>query len=77
MYGVALYSTGRTERALAVLIRAHDRHPGDAEILLALSTINRERGARDAAMAYAKKLLEVAPEDPRARQILGDLERGR
>jgi tetratricopeptide (TPR) repeat protein len=65
VYGVALHSTGHTDRALAVLTRAHDRHPG------------RERGARDATMAYARKLLEVAPEDPRARQILGDLERGR
>jgi tetratricopeptide (TPR) repeat protein len=73
VYGVALHSTGHTDQALAVLARAHDRHPGDAEILLALSTINRERGARDAAMAYARKLLEVAPEDPRARQILGEL----
>ena len=77
VYGVALHSTGHTDQALAVLGRAHDRHPGDAEILVALSTINRERGAREAAMAYAKKLLEAAPEDPRARQILGELERGR
>ena len=77
VYGVALHSTGQTDRAFAVLSRAHDRHPGDAEILVALSTINRERGAREAAMAYARKLLEVAPEDPRARQILGELERGR
>jgi Flp pilus assembly protein TadD len=73
VHGVALHSTGRTDRALAVLTRAHERHPGDAEILLALSTINRDRGARDAAKAYARKLLEVAPEDPRARQILDEL----
>jgi tetratricopeptide (TPR) repeat protein len=77
VYGVALHSTGRTDRALTVLARAHDRHPGDVEILLALSTINRERGDRDAARAYARKLVEVAPEDPRARQILGDLGPGR
>jgi Flp pilus assembly protein TadD len=77
VYGVALHSTGRTDRALAVLARAHDRHPGDVEILLALSTINRERGDRDAARAYARKLAEVAPEDPRARQILGELGPGR
>jgi tetratricopeptide (TPR) repeat protein len=77
VYGVALHSTGRTDRALAVLTRAHDRHPGDVEILVALSTINRDRGARDAARAYARTLLEVAPEDPRARQLLEELERGR
>lgn len=25
-------------------VGAHDRHPGDADILAALATINRERG---------------------------------
>jgi Flp pilus assembly protein TadD len=77
VYGVALNSTGRAGRALAVLTRAHDRHPGDAEILFALATISLERGDRDAARAYARKLVEVAPEDPRARQILGELGPGR
>ncbi len=76
VHAIALHSTGHADRALAVLVRAHDRHPGDVEILLALVTINRERGARDAARTYAKKLHEVAPEDPRTRQLLGELERG-
>jgi tetratricopeptide (TPR) repeat protein len=76
VYGIALHSTGSPERALELLARAHDRHPGDADILAALATINRERGHLDAARAYAGKLLEVAPEDPRARQIAAGIGRG-
>jgi tetratricopeptide (TPR) repeat protein len=77
VYAIALRSTGQPDRALEVLARAHDRHPGDAEILRALANLHRERGARDAALTYAKKLLEVAPDDPRARQIIEELGRGR
>lgn len=73
VYGVALHSTGRSDRALVVLERAHVLHPGNAEILVALATINRDRGAREAARAYARKLVEVTPNDPAARQLLREL----
>src|SRR5262249_46518924 len=39
VYGVALNSTGASDRALAVLKEAHERHPGDPDIMVALVTI--------------------------------------
>jgi tetratricopeptide (TPR) repeat protein len=69
IHGVALNSTGAGERALAVLRRAHERHPGDPDILVALATISRDRGDRAAAQGYARTLLQVAPELPAAREL--------
>jgi tetratricopeptide (TPR) repeat protein len=77
VYGVALHGTGSTERALEVLRAAHEKHPGDVEILLALATINRDRGAREDAIAYARRLVALSPEDPGARQLLEVLERSK
>lgn len=74
VYGVALKEVGRTERAVAVLEKAHRRHPYDRELLLALVTINRDRGALDAAIRYAKKLVVLSPDDPSAQQLLTQLE---
>ncbi len=64
---------GKAESALAVLENARPRHPNDRQILLALATINRDRGARDAALRYAKELINLAPEDPAARRLLDQL----
>jgi tetratricopeptide (TPR) repeat protein len=75
IYGVALNSTEAGDRALAVLRAAHDRHPGDPDILVALTTISRDRGDRVAAQGYARQLLQVAPELPEARQLARELDR--
>jgi tetratricopeptide (TPR) repeat protein len=75
VYGVALQSAGRGDEAVAVLERAHERHPGDRELLLALVTISRDLGAGAAALAYARELVELAPEDPASRGLLAELER--
>jgi hypothetical protein len=53
---------------------AHDRHPGDPDILIALATINRDRGARGPARDYVQKLLQVAPELPEARRLASELD---
>lgn len=74
-YGVALNSTGAGDRALGVLRGAHERHPGNPEMLVALTTISRDRGDRVAARSYARKLLEIAPELPEARQLARELDR--
>jgi Flp pilus assembly protein TadD len=66
---------GRTESALAVLEDARQRHPNDRQILLALVTINRDRGAREAAVRYARELVALSPRDPQARQLLDQLQR--
>jgi Flp pilus assembly protein TadD len=74
-YGVALNSTGAGDRALAELRGAHERHPGNPDILVALTTISRDRGDRVAARGYARALLQVAPELPEARQLASELDR--
>ncbi|GMQ90463.1 MAG: hypothetical protein BMS9Abin10_0845 [Gammaproteobacteria bacterium] len=66
---------GKAESALAVLEDARQHHPNDRQILLALATINRDRGAREAALRYAKELINLAPEDLGARWLLDRLRR--
>ena len=73
VHGVALNSTGASDRALAVLRTAHERHPGDPDTLVALATISRDRGDRVAAREYTRKLLQVAPELPEARMLSREL----
>jgi Flp pilus assembly protein TadD len=72
---IGLHSTGETDKALAVLRRAHGRSPAAQPLLVALTTINRDRGALDAARAWAGKLAEVSPEDPRVAGLVAELER--
>ena len=69
-FAVGLHSTGETNRALEVLKAAHQRNPADRELLLALITINREQGKVEDAATYARKLLQLSPQDPTARQIM-------
>jgi Flp pilus assembly protein TadD len=75
VHAVALNSAGAGDRALASLKAAHARHPGDPDVLIALATISRDRGARDAARAYARMLMQVAPELPEARRLAEELDR--
>jgi tetratricopeptide (TPR) repeat protein len=68
-YAIGLHSTGRTDEALGVLRRANGRNPGARNILVALVTINRERGALGEARRYAARLVAAAPADPAARAL--------
>jgi tetratricopeptide (TPR) repeat protein len=74
VYAIALHSAGRTDHALAVLRRAHERSTGDVSVLVALVTINRERGALGAARGWARALLQVAPTSETARRLAAELE---
>ena len=67
--GIALHSAGHTERALAVLETARTRRPGDRDVLMALATINRDRGNAAAAREYAAQLSAVDPDDPGVRSL--------
>jgi Flp pilus assembly protein TadD len=75
VYGVALYESGEPQRALQVLAAAQQRHPVDRDILSALVQYHWQTGDRQAALAWARKLVAAAPEDARARQLLESLER--
>lgn len=74
VYGVALNSTGRTSEALEVLDEAHRSHPGDLDILVALVTFNRDRGALAEARRYGERLRALAPGNAQVAQLLSQLE---
>ncbi len=73
-YAIGLHSAGRPDDALAVLAAAQKRSPGARGLLVALVTINRERGNLPKARAWARMLAEAAPGDPSARALLASLE---
>ena len=75
-YAIGLHSAARTDEALAALRRANARNPGARSVLVALVTINRERGALAEARRYAAKLVDAAPGDPAARALLESLGAG-
>lgn len=73
VYGIALHSAGRVSEAVTVLERAHERAPNDWDVLLALATIERDRGRRKVAAAHARKLLALAPQDATAQALVREL----
>ena len=75
VYAVAVHGTGRKDEGIKLLAEAHQRFTGDTEILQALATMERDRGHDDAALSYARKLSELMPDDPQARNLLLELER--
>jgi len=74
VYAVALDSTGKRREALKVLEANHKRHPADQDTLLALTTINRDLGGREAALRYGRKLLTLLPAEPGIQQLVRQLE---
>jgi Flp pilus assembly protein TadD len=70
---IGLHSTGKTEEALAVLEAAHERSPAAQPLLVALVTLNRDRGALDEARSWARKLVDLSPDDVGARRLLAEL----
>ncbi len=75
VHGVAVHSLGGREQGIAALERAHRRFPGDRAILEALATMERDRGNRGQALAYAEKLVAIASDDPAAQALLRELQR--
>ena len=75
-YAVALDSTGKRREALKVLEASHRRHPADRDTLLALATINRDLGAREAALRYGQQLLQLLPAEPGVQQLVRQLQGG-
>ena len=73
--GIALHSTGKRAEGIKLLADAQRRFTGDADILQALAVMERDRGNRDAARVYARKLGELSPDDPQAQGLLRELER--
>jgi Flp pilus assembly protein TadD len=74
VYGVALHSAGDTEKAIRVLENAAAVNPGAGDLYLALSTIQRDMGRRKLALAAAKRLLAVRPDDRSAQALVAELD---
>jgi tetratricopeptide (TPR) repeat protein len=74
VYAVALDSSGEGQQAITELERAYALHPGDVDVVSALTTMNQGRGDRDTALGWARKLVELTPQDPQARALLASLE---
>jgi Flp pilus assembly protein TadD len=71
--GVALHSLADPAQGITALEEAHRRFPGDRSILQALATMERDRGDRARARAYAEQLLAVAPDDPTSKALALEL----
>ena len=74
---VALYSAGRRNEGIAELDRTWRRHPGDRTTLSALISYVRETGDLARAETLAMNLVQISPEDPRAKALLSEIQRAR
>jgi tetratricopeptide (TPR) repeat protein len=74
VYAVGLHSTAKRGEALTVLREAARRQPYDLDVLSALVSMNREAGNSKAALAYARRLADVMPDDAGVRRLVADLE---
>jgi tetratricopeptide (TPR) repeat protein len=74
VYAIALNSTGAVAEAMGLLERTHRRNPSDADVLVALVAIARDRGDIAAALRYARELAGLRPADMQLRALVLDLE---
>jgi tetratricopeptide (TPR) repeat protein len=73
VYAVALNSFGRGPDALKVLERGAQRWPRQRDLQVALVTMYRDAGRRDAARGAATRLVGSFPEDDEAKALLRSL----
>lgn len=74
-YGVALNSTGHFDEALSHLEEAHRLEPRQLEYLTGLATICRDAGKTDLALRYARRALDLQPDNPQLQQLVQSLGR--
>ena len=75
VYAVALHGTGRPTPARQALARVLSRHPYDVDTLSAAITYALEQGDTDQALAHARRLVELQPENAEARRLVERLSR--
>ena len=73
VYAVALDSTGRKSEAVRELEALLKRHPNDRDALLALVAFSRDSGAKQQALAYARRLQALEPGNPQMRRLVAEL----
>jgi Flp pilus assembly protein TadD len=75
VYAVALHDRGRPRESIRVLEAALRRNPVDGDVLSALAQYEAGVDRREAALAHARRLLALAPDDPRAQELLAAIAR--
>jgi Flp pilus assembly protein TadD len=74
VYAVALHDLGRRPQAIQALESALRSSPNDRDLLFALVSYLQGAGETERAHRSARRLVELEPEDPRARELLSRLE---
>jgi predicted CXXCH cytochrome family protein len=75
VHAIGLGEIGDFRGAIKVLAKAHERHPHERQIVIALVEFNTRTGDREAATEWAKKLVELSPNDSQAADLLRGLQR--
>jgi Tfp pilus assembly protein PilF len=75
VYAIAMNSTGFPGQAMELLEHSHKLHPADRDTLLALVSIARETGDFATALAHARELVALYPEDMELHMLVLDLEK--
>jgi tetratricopeptide (TPR) repeat protein len=75
-YAIGLNSTGDGAGAVSALEEAMKRHPYNAEILVAIVTIQRDRGKREEALRHAETLVRLWPQDQSYKRLYQELSGG-
>lgn len=69
VYALALDKVKGTAEALSELAIAHEGHPYDRDVLIALTTMHRDNGSIGLAAEFARKLVDLAPENAGFREL--------
>ena len=73
-YAIALHDTGSPPRAIMILQKTLENAPNDVQVLIALTTFNREQGRLDEALKYARRAAKLLPDDQGLAQFVKQLE---
>jgi len=74
VYAVALSDAGQAEQGLAVLEDSLTRSPWDRDTLFALALYGLQQGQGHRALAPARSLVKLEPENPEVRRLLAEIE---
>jgi tetratricopeptide (TPR) repeat protein len=77
VYAVALHDRGKPREAVKVLEAALRRNPVERDLLALLVQYEAGQGRRNAALAHARRLVALAPDDRGLRELLADIERSK
>jgi Flp pilus assembly protein TadD len=72
--GIALQKLGRLDEAEDALLAGNHLAPDDPTLLHALAVYYMQRGDPRRALPHARRLLDLAPEDPEARRFVEGIE---